>query len=174
MFWCMGTYEGRCCFINGNVNEIPKKRTYIKTPEKESRRKFTRKYYLKGIEVCKVAFCRTLHISSSRIDISLSKLESDSIGDQRGRGKKVNALSDERLEEILNHIASFPTSDGRHLSSELTLRKMYHLYREQSDNPVSESSYKKQFYQNFNLKFKRIKREQIVKVEKIEMPAIQF
>jgi hypothetical protein len=114
-------------------------------------------------------------ISSSRIDISLSKLETESIDDRRGRGKKVNTLSEERLEEVLNHIASFPTSDGRHLSSDLTLRKMYQLYREESEFPVSESSYKKQFYTNFNLKFKKVKKEiSSVKIEKIDLPPIQF
>lgn len=170
MFWNMGTYEGRCCFINGNVNEFQKKRTYIKS---ESRRLKSRKYYLKGQEVCKLAFCKTLQISSSRIDISLSKYDQDQMDDRRGRGKKVNALSEERLEEVLNHISSFPTLDGRHLSSDLTLRKMYHLYKEESENPVSESSYKKQFYQHFNLKFKKIKRTEI-KNERIELIPLEF
>lgn len=75
MFWSIGTYEGRCAFLNSCINEIKKKRQYTKNVN--SRRKMTRKYFLKGIEVCKIMFCKTLQISNSRIDVCLSKSESE-------------------------------------------------------------------------------------------------
>ncbi len=75
MFWNIGSYEGRCAFLNSCVNEIPKKRQYTKS--ENSRRKHSRKYYLKGVEVCKHAFVNTLKISNSRIDVSLHKMESE-------------------------------------------------------------------------------------------------
>lgn len=45
MFWGIGTYEGRCAFLNSCINEVPKKRQYTKN--EKSRRNNTRKYYLK-------------------------------------------------------------------------------------------------------------------------------
>lgn len=56
MFWNIGSYEGRCAFLNSCVNEQPKRRTYTKSDC--SRRKMTRKYYLKGVEVCKTTFTK--------------------------------------------------------------------------------------------------------------------
>ena len=49
MFWSIGTYEGRCAFLNSCINEVPKKRQYTKN--EKSRRNNTRKYFLKGTEV---------------------------------------------------------------------------------------------------------------------------
>lgn len=75
MFWNIGSYEGRCAFLNSCVNEAPKKKQYTKN--ENSRRKNTRRYYLKGVEVCKLTFVKTLQISNSRIDVSLAKMESE-------------------------------------------------------------------------------------------------
>lgn len=104
MFWSIGSYEGRCAFLNSCVNEIPKKRTYTKNKE-ESRRKNTRKYYLKGVEVCKTTFTKTLMISNSRIDVSLQKMESENFSDERGKRKTGSkAFPDEKKEQVIRHI----------------------------------------------------------------------
>lgn len=41
MFWNIGSYEGRCAFLNSCVNETPKKKQYTKS--ENSRRKNTRR-----------------------------------------------------------------------------------------------------------------------------------
>ena len=45
MFWNIGSYEGRCAFLNSCVNEAPKKKQYTKA--ETSRRKNTRRLVLK-------------------------------------------------------------------------------------------------------------------------------
>ncbi len=152
----MGSFEGRCCFINSCVNEAPKKRQTTKEPNK---RKNSRKYYLKGQEVCKKTFCNTLKISGRTVDGSLQKAQMDDFTDLRGKAKKPNALSDEKIQEVIDHVNSFPTS-GRHLiDNSLTLKKMYDLYKLGRENPVSESSYKNVFYKHFKLRLEKIKRD---------------
>jgi hypothetical protein len=134
MFWNIGTYEGRCAFINSCVNEIPKKRCYTK--KEQSRRKNTRKYYLKGVEVCKIAFVRTLMISNSRIDVCLMKSESDSFADERGKNKSNAGFPEEKRLKVIAHIKQ-SYAEGK------SLRGMWQSYT--SDNPddaVSETYYK--------------------------------
>lgn len=138
MFWNIGSYEGRCAFINSTVNELPKKRTYTKNKE-ASRRKMTRKYFLKGQEVCKTTFTKTLMISNSRIDISLQKGEAESFNDERGKGRAGSGFSDEKKEKVISHIKD-------HYEPDSSLRGLWVLYQSQNpDDPVSESYYKRGF-----------------------------
>ncbi|CRK98754.1 CLUMA_CG011919, isoform A [Clunio marinus] len=162
MFWNIGSYEGRCAFLNSCVNELPKKRTYTKNKEM-SRRKMTRKYFLKGVEVCKTTFTKTLMISNSRIDVSLQKMETENFNDERGKKKTANAFSDEKKEKVITHIKSNFVPDA-------SLRGLWSNYQmSHSDDPVSESYYKRIFYENFNLKTKKIVKKKIkYDVETIE------
>lgn len=150
MFWGVGTFEGRCAFINSCVNEIPKKRCYTKNKDNQ-RRKNTRKYYLKGVEVCKVTFMKTLSISSSRVDSSLAKTDCEIFTDKRGKKKSALAFSKEKKQLVVNHIKDC-------YNPLLTLRGMWNQYMESyPDDAVSESFYKRMFYENFNLKFNKNK-----------------
>jgi hypothetical protein len=155
MFWGIGSYEGRCAFLNGCVNEAPKKRQYTKN--EDSRRKNTRKYFLKGVEVCKKTFVKTLMISNSRIDVSLKKMENETFTDERGKKRAGHGFSDEIRKEVINHIKeSYDTSNSG-------LRGMWNDYQATHEKtPVSESYYKRMFYENFNLK--------ITKKTKMERP----
>lgn len=156
MFWGVGTFEGRCAFINSCVNEIPKKRCYTKNKDNQKRKK-TRKYYLKGVEVCKVTFMKTLQISGSRIDSSLAKTDSEVFTDKRGKKKSSFAFTEERKLLVVNHIKDcyYPQQ---------TLRGMWtHFMESFPDDAVSESFYKRMFYENYNLKFNKINIKNIVK-----------
>lgn len=138
MFWNIGTYEGRCAFINSCVNEIPKKRCYTKNKE-ESRRKNTRKYFLKGVEVCKITFVKTLMISNSRIDVCLMKMETENFTDERGRKRSYQGFSEEKRTKVISHIKE-SYSEGK------TLRSMWQTFmNEHPDDKVSESYYKSKF-----------------------------
>lgn len=144
MFWSIGSYEGRCAFLNSCINELPKKRTYTKNKE-ASRRKMSRKYFLKGIEVCKTTFTKTLMISNSRIDVSLHKMETERFYDERGKKRIGQGFSEEKKEKIISHIKD-------NYESEASLRGMWTAYmNNNSDDPVSESYYKREFtgYHNF-------------------------
>lgn len=138
MFWNIGSYEGRCGFLNSCVNEAPKKRQYTKN--EDSRRKNTRKYFLKGVEVCKRTFTKTLQISNSRIDVSLKKVELERYTDERGKKRQGHGFSEEVRRGVINHIKS------SYDSSSSGLRGMWNDYQENNpDNPVSESYYKREF-----------------------------
>lgn len=135
MFWNIGSYEGRCAFLNSCVNELPKKRTYTKNKD-TSRRKMTRKYFLKGVEVCKTTFTKTLMISNSRIDVSLQKMETESFNDERGKKKAGHGFSHERKELVIAHIKD-------HYTPESSLRGLWGSFTSMhTDEPVSESYYK--------------------------------
>lgn len=138
MFWNIGSYEGRCAFLNSCVNELPKKRTYTKNKD-TSRRKMTRKYFLKGVEVCKTTFTKTLMISNSRIDVSLQKMETENFNDERGKKKAGHGFSDEKKEKVIAHIKDNFMPDS-------SLRGLWGIYTASyPDDPVSESYYKSKF-----------------------------
>jgi hypothetical protein len=190
MFWSIGSYEGRCAFLNSCVNEAPKKKQYTKS--ENSRRRNTRRYtiltkahslmlpfncryFLKGVEVCKHTFVKTLQISNSRIDVSLQKMENEassrllyishisfcnhlihfyyrqqSFTDERGKKRSGHGFGEETKEAVIAHIKNNFNEDS-------SLRGLWNFYQTtHPECPVSESYYKRIFYENFNLKVKRV------------------
>lgn len=135
MFWSIGSYEGRCAFLNSCVNEAPKKKQYTKA--EKSRRKNTRRYFLKGVEVCKMTFTKTLQISNSRIDVSLAKMENENFMDERGKKKRrKHGFGEETQNAVIEHIKS-------NFNSETSLRSLWNAYQATHEEiPVSESYYK--------------------------------
>ncbi len=121
------------------------------------------------IDVCKTALIRTLQIGQGRLDVALKKLSSESFVD--GRGKAIsgwNKFPSAKRQEVRNHISSFPRyvshytrnqTKSKFLHSSLNLAIMYRLYKEKFQNPVSQSYYKKVFYEDFNLRFKVPKKD---------------
>lgn len=137
MFWNIGTYEGRCAFINSCVNEIPKKRCYTKNKE-TSRRKNTRKYYLKGVEVCKKSFTKTLMISNSRIDVCLVKMETENFTDERGKKRNYNGFPEEKKSKIIEYVK-------KNYNDNKTLRSLWQSFVDENiDDAISESYFKRE------------------------------
>lgn len=96
----------------------------------------TRKYFLKGVEICKTTFTKTLMISNSRIDVSLAKMESENFNDERGRKRANHGFSDEKREKVIAHIKD-------NYSPDASLRGLWNIYMTgNGDDPVSESYYK--------------------------------
>lgn len=162
-FWAMGHFSGRFAIIVGCVTQAAKKSTFV------SRRNVTRKFTIFGHEVCKTAFLKTLQIDACRVELALRKQCADEYADERGTlSGGQNKLSFAQKEEVCEHIESFPkyvshycrkVTNAKFLSSDLTLTKMYELYTEKRENSVSFSSYKRIFYDNFNLRFKAPKKD---------------
>lgn len=166
-FRSMGTHEGRCAMIVGSVTQMPKKRTYTKSI---SNRFVSRIYTIFGRRVCKNAFLKTLEINESRVKLALNKQTNlDTYADCRGKcSGGWNALSQEIKLEVHLHIESFPRyvshycrkqTDAKFLNSNLNLAKMFDLYKTKHKSPVSFSTYKRIFYDNYNLRFKRPKKD---------------
>lgn len=162
-FWSMGSFAGRCAIIVGCVSQMGKKRNFV------SRRNFTREYRIYGQVICKTAFLKTLQIDASRVELALRKQCSEEYADERGKSSGgQNAMTLEQKEAIIAHIDSFPKyishycrnkTDAKFLGPDLDLESMYKLYKSSDDNAVSLSSYKRIFYDNFNLRFKSPKKD---------------
>lgn len=153
----MGTFEGRSMFLVGCVSEanrmLPGRHTYN----------------MFGYSVCKRAVIRTLQINQKRIVTALKKYkECDALADGRGQTTGGRNAIPEARNEVRHHISSFPKyvshytrnqTDSKFLCSNLNLAKMYKLYKEKVQNPVSKSFYKRIFYTDFNLRFKTPKKD---------------
>ncbi|XP_028166463.1 uncharacterized protein LOC114357160 [Ostrinia furnacalis] len=164
-FWSIGSYEGRCAYICANVKETNKSRCYS---TEDSKRMVSRKYFFDDNEICKKAFLQTLRICQSRIDVAMKKKNSASdLKDNRGIASGGNnRTSEENIKKIVDHINSFPKyishycrgkTNSRYLNTDLNLFKMYDLFKlkhSTEENLPTLATYKKIFYEKFNLKFK--------------------
>ena len=171
-FRTMGSFSARCALIKSCVKETRKKRCYTK---QESRRKYTRKYYIGEKEICKKAFLKTLQINQNRIDLALQKTSNNmEIVDERGtKSGGKNKCTEDQVSKIIEHINSFPKyvshycrkeTNANFLSPDLNLNKMYDLYKAFCNNSksVSLATYKSTFYTKFDLKFKPPKKDTCV------------
>lgn len=156
------------------VTQKLKKRTYTKIHKKN--RMTTRFYSIFGTSVCKMALLGTLQISDSRLTTALNKqMYCDTYSDGRGKvSGGANALPRSKLAEVRAHIGSFPKyvshytraqTESKYLSSNLNLAKIYRIYVKEAENPVSMSFYKKVFYRDFNLRFKKPKKDTCLKCD---------
>lgn len=152
-YWNMGTFAGRCVLLLNCISERDGCRTYsiFEKP------------------VCKFGLLKTLQISEGRIVVALKKKEGNTYADSRGQfsGGR-NAFPAAKREDIRAHIMSFPKyfshytrnqTNSKYLNANLNLAKMYKLYTIKFQNPVSKSVYKRVFYEDFNLRFKKPKKD---------------
>ena len=141
-----------------------------------SRRQYSRIYYVQDGQVservCKTAFLSIFGISNGRLGRALSsQAEAGGVPhrDQRGRHEPSNKTSEEKIEMIKEHISKFPcyqshysrrdNPNRKYLSPDLSVSKMYALYKEhcseQDVEAVSEWKYRHVFNTTFNLTFGR-------------------
>ena len=174
-FWRVGDFNTQNAYVCGCVKVVEVAKRYSESGG-ESRRANSRVYYVRNgrvsARVCKVAFLRIHGISNGRLDRAL-KAQSDEGGsphnDQRGCHVPPNKTPEASLEFVREHISCFPKykshysrSDNpnkHYLSPDLTINKMYQLYKEecskQAKAPVSEWVYRQVFNKEFNLSFGR-------------------
>ena len=152
------------------------KRRYT-TAGTASRRTQSRVYYVQcgsgmSSRVCRKAFLHIHAVSGGRIDRALkSFVEAGGSPqmDKRGRHEPGNKTPEESISLVKDHICSFPQYEShysrgdnpnrKYLSPDLTVAKMYSMYKETCSNggsePVSEWLYCKTFNENFKLSFGR-------------------
>lgn len=116
-------------------------------------------YYINDVQVCRDTLLGTLQINKNRIRVALDQMKNNIIHDRRGQSSGGrNAIDEERIQKIKQHISSFPTyishycrnqTNSKFLHPDLNLNKMYKLYKETTNQPVSLSKYKNIFYSNF-------------------------
>lgn len=113
-------------------------------------------------------FQQSLRISSCKKDAALEAAKRPGgVQDFRGKVACKNKTDDIRVQEVTEHINKFPRykshyrrtqTEREYLNEDITLPKMYELYKHEVANPVSVSFYKKVFLTNFNLKRKKLKK----------------
>ena len=127
-----------------------------------------------SVTVCKVAFLRICSISNGRLDCVLQAQEKNfgsPCNDQRGQHHPANESSEVDLDLVNKHILSFPQHQSDYsragnphkiyLSLELTITKMYVLYKEEwcsekETTAVSKWMYRQVYNTNFTLSFGRL------------------
>ncbi|CAH0564100.1 unnamed protein product [Brassicogethes aeneus] len=161
-FWTSGSFETRCALLQGYVKQKNKKRNYSNT----SKRKYTREYSLYNIPVCKKTLFNTLSISQSRVDVALAKYSAHMpLNDQRGvKSGGKNKIPDSEIEKMKVFFDDLPKYDiknstAKFLAPNLNLQIVYDLYNAKHPNSVSQSRFKKYFYNECNLRFKKVSKE---------------
>lgn len=134
--------------------------------------------------VCKNFFMSTLCISSGPIETAVKYIDKNgsfSYADHRGRRAPANKTPDDQLQDVKNHIESFPVldshycrkqSDRKYLDPKLSILKMYDLYVEKmkysNKIPVKLNIYKKVFGTQYNLSFYHPKKDQCIMCNKYQ------
>ncbi|CAK1600206.1 unnamed protein product [Parnassius mnemosyne] len=126
--------------------------------------------------VCKNYFMSTLCISTGPIETAVKHVDDHGVFtkmDNRGRQAPANKTPGEQIQEVKNHIESFPVIDShycrkkttrKYLEPTLSISKMYDLYvqkiKESNKVPVKLNIYKKVFGTEYNLAFYHPKKDQ--------------
>ena len=119
------------------------------------------------IQICKSAVMNLFSISSSYFlkaqkahqggSCSPSPLKSG-----RSKGSRCKMTSEEKIDEIRKHIEKFPAEmshsrkknpNRKYLQCDLSISKMYAMYKREAIDPVKENIYSRVFVTDFNLGF---------------------
>ncbi|KAK4887275.1 hypothetical protein RN001_003546 [Aquatica leii] len=145
-YWHLGNYNVQTSFLCACIKEEKAKRknTTAKNPAK---RAFSRVYSINKAVVCRGMFIKTLRISKKRINAALHKVRTLETLDRRGIVTEGhNKISMNQKNDVIGHISKFP-------------RCISHYCRKKKKNKMSFASYKKPFLTEFNLKFKKTKKD---------------
>ncbi|XP_050499721.1 uncharacterized protein LOC126880090 [Diabrotica virgifera virgifera] len=168
-YWKLGSRDRRAMYISGLVSILPKKTQ--KTDGRAINRECYCTYKLivnnEAKRTCKECFCRILGETKGFINVLVQKKKFSSTGiiesDQRGVGPPANKKSIEDITSVKNHILSFPSYEShycrkstnkKYLSPDLSIAKMYRLYKETCLEPVSLKLYSNCFH-DLKLSFKK-------------------
>ncbi|XP_058814112.1 uncharacterized protein LOC131678007 [Topomyia yanbarensis] len=162
--------SGQNQFICSHVIVKPIARTRVIN----SRRIATRIYNLPALNgqnrVCKTMFVNTLDIGDKKVRwLATKSVANGGIcpDDMRADNFNPHALTEQEIDSIKQHIMSFPSSEShysreksskKYLSSDLSVAKMYDLYKEQCTtikaHAVHYNTYRKVF-RSLNLSFRK-------------------
>lgn len=163
-FWGIGDYSKRSLYLASLISVTKKKSARAKQEGVVNKnRQFSHEYKViidgTDVPVCKKCLRCVLNVTNKAIEVAARKKLASSSGaiedDQRGAGTPDNALSAERLQEVVDHINSFPKYESHYsrnktdklfLSSDLDMARMYDLYKEKVLNPVSRWIYEREFH----------------------------
>ena len=173
-FWGYGNIERQREFINRHVTvKAVKRRRSRNTIKKTSSREYNLTINNSQIRVCQTMFLHTLAISSTFVNVALSKNDQHGTlrGDQRGNRRRPSQHFDDIKRKMRQHISSFPTVDGhyvrktskrKYLDAKLNVRAMFRLYKEwcvDENMHGKESMYRNIFNTEYNIGFQKPKKD---------------
>lgn len=193
-FWDMGSFQTQNAYLCGLVQQTLPSNRRPRNSSRPPKQKINHyRFQVEGnsVIVCKTFFLNTLQISDGRLTRALNKvmLGKPAGSDDRGRRAPKNKTSVEQMNELLNHINSFPSYQShytrahnpnrRYLAENLNLRTMYNLYLEhclqENLRPVKEATYRRTFNNSFNLHFHKPSKDTCSKCDswKVKLEASQ-
>nr|CAI5865121.1 unnamed protein product [Callosobruchus analis] len=167
-FYALDNKDNQDVFLQGllTVANIQRRRPRVQEGNKSKAHVF--KYFVyKGtanIEVCLNAFTSVFAATRSRVRrLKDLAIHGKSPKDLRGKNPSVNKLGEHGRTAVRQHIESFPVKishysnkEFKYLTTELNLKIMYNLFKEQNpDINVSYAYYTRYFRENFSLRFAR-------------------
>lgn len=174
-FNMMDSHDKQNAYLSGLISLLPIIRRRPRKPENEAKfHEATYKYRvrakideaLQDVQVCRKAFMSLHGIGKKKIEYLVKSLKLDGTIQTDKRGKHHNRphkLSDECVNNIRNHIKSFPSRNSHYglkdskkvyLSEDLNLKKMFSMFLEKCpDKRVSYESYRTIFTKEFNISF---------------------
>ena len=162
----MADYDKQNLFISSLVSEKPVKQR--RSLQETKKRHFTREYSTNNKVVYCSFFVHLLGLSTKRVNTALLKLRSQTtVTDQRGKSGHHTKCINKKVKRVKDHINKIPkykshyclaTTDSHFIPAEYTLTKLYELYKEENNDPVSQSKYNEIFNTHFNLKRKPLKK----------------
>ena len=184
--------SGQNQFVANSIEEERKQVQRLRRIDgNQSRRNFTRRYFLTKnngtkIEVCQVMFLNTFDISLKKVRVIVEKKRSSEgkICPEDKRGKHGNQPKVPENDKLLikEHINLFPAyqshysrshTQKKYLSPDLSIAEMHRLYvdycKARNIEPQKASLYRKIFVEEFNLSFHRPKNDTCAKCDKFEM-----
>lgn len=181
-FYALADYRRQHDFVCQRISVHPLgKRKGCKNTRSCSK-KYTFQVNNKIFRVCEAFFIRTLAISKKYVDTAMLGRTPEGVFhgmDQRGRHPPAHKTSDDALQFVRRHIASYPAVEAhyvrkdtkkRYLESSLTIQGMYRNYKVkcaiESTKPVGITVFRRVFNTEFNLAFHRPKKDQCPVCEK--------
>lgn len=161
-FWKLADYSRQNVFLRGLITaqKVARKRVRDGTgAAKQTSFKYSLRVENCTMFVCKKYFVDTLQISVGRLYRCISKDEISSAIDSRGKNPR-KKIDDSK---IIEHISSFPAYQShytrkdnpnkKYLNEELSISKLYELYKEKCISENVLLCKKKFYYHVFNTKF---------------------
>lgn len=133
-FWEIGCWQTQEIFIRQTILVEETKR---KTAN--SNKKYSRKYFINKLHVCKEVYLKTLGIKNTRVDYCLNVKSKSGMcsPDKRGKQPSVNKTSTTKIEKVKKFLKDMPKFQSHYSESEreyfhpdLTRKKIYTLYKE--------------------------------------------
>lgn len=170
-YWVIGDHDNRVQYLSSLLT-INKPKTHRVRKEGQGKsRECAYKYHLifggKTHLLCRECFRRTLGETTGFIERVAKKKRTSPTGilpeDGRGKAAPSNKNLEGELQIVTNHILSFPSYESHYchkrtskkfLSQDLSISKMYDLYKQSTANPVSLIIYTKCFH-GLDLTFKK-------------------